>query len=519
MVAGKPGTAEICDFLGRPESYPEKTVQVQRVETHISAVFLTDLHAYKLKKPVRFDFLDFSTVEFRRHACQEELRLNRRLAPDVYLDVVPVTCDQQGGLQLSAAGEPVDWLVKMRRLPDERTLERLIESDGLSDPQINALGRRLWDFYRGLEPESLTAEQYLREIRGHTAANREELLDAAHALPAVVVRRVHGAQLQFLSLEADVFAARVDQGRIVEGHGDLRPEHVYFDPQPVIIDCIEFNREFRTLDVADELCFLAMECQRLGHDQFGGRLLADYAETCGDRPDVRLLAFYQSYRACVRAKVAALRCAQLPPESRAAARREAADYLRLADHHAGSFARRLVVVVRGLMGTGKSTLAGEVARRLGAEHLQTDAVRRELLGPSPADNAYGQGRYRPDVRRRVYEELFQRGEQRLNEGRSVVLDGTFLTAELRQQAAQAAQAGSAELWVVACRCPDEIVRQRIARRRAGPALSEARPELLQSQKNSEEPPQSGEPSWLQIDTSGPIQQQVDAVIDRLSQRK
>ena len=297
----------VVQWLRQPAAYPHNPGSVEVRETHISWVFLAGDLVYKLKKPVRYNFLDFSSVELREQACREEVRLNRRLAPSVYLDVVPITQSQSGALRLGGKGTAIDWCVEMRRLPTDRTLDVLLRRGKLQIAHVDHLAEILADFYQKLAPLPIAAEEYRSRCLAHVHDNRRELLAVSHHLQANVVKRIHATQLQLIWLHAVPFDKRVADGRIVEGHGDLRPEHVCFTEPPVVFDCIEFNEEFRRLDVADDLAFLISECDYLGSTWVGDRLAKRFHVLTGDQPPTMLWAFYKSYRACVRAKVAALR--------------------------------------------------------------------------------------------------------------------------------------------------------------------------------------------------------------------
>jgi aminoglycoside phosphotransferase family enzyme/predicted kinase len=534
----------LVQWLLRPQTYPESTASVAVVETHISWVFLTDDFAYKLKKPVKFDFLDFSTAELRRAACEDEVRLNRRLAADVYLGVVAVQRDEYGNFALDesevaddrsdSAAPAIDWLVKMRRLPADRTLDALDRSGQLRDRDANRLAERLAAFYRGAERANLTIEAYRGTIARHVRANRSALLSAAavastplHALTGLV-KRIHGMQLRLLVLASDLFDARVSAGWVVDGHGDLRPEHIYLLPEPVVIDCIEFSAEFRRLDIADELSFLATECDFVGAKKVGHSIADRCLQLLGDAPPQELLAFYRTYRACVRAKVAALRAGQLAGVDRDSALDQAIRHLRLAESYAAALSSHLppiAVVVHGLTGSGKSTLAAALADEFGAEWLSTDAVRRQMFGASAEPAAYGEGHYGPANRLAVYETLFEAAERHLTDGISVVLDGTFLSADLRRQAVDLVRRSSAPALFVHCTCPDDVARQRIAQRMsAGGAESESRLDIFDRQKADEEPSttdrtagsQSGATAKeMEIDTTQSASDQVALVIERL----
>jgi aminoglycoside phosphotransferase family enzyme/predicted kinase/ADP-ribose pyrophosphatase YjhB (NUDIX family) len=487
--------------LRRPSAYPERPRRVEMVETHISWVFLTDRYVYKLKKPVRFEFLDYATREARQRACVRELELNRRLAPGVYLGLVPAAVDRRGRVRLGRDDGASEWLVRMRRLPQERMLDELIRRGALRADELARLAARLARFYAEAPPLPLRAEEYRRRVEQHVRANRAELLAAECGLPASQVRRVHAAQLKLLELTPAVFERRVCDGRIVDGHGDLRPEHVCLEDPPVVFDCIEFNDELRQVDVADELSFLDVECRRLGAPHIGRELLAAYAAASGDLPPSALLDFYASYRACVRAKVAALRAAQHQHDDRQRAGDEARGYLELADAAAGTLRRPFVLVTGGLMGTGKSTLARSLAERLGAELLQTDAVRREVLGGSAQRAAFGGDNYAADKVECVYNELFRRAADLLAEGVSVVLDGSFLSAAHRQRAAGLARQSGAAWLLLRCVCPRELARERVAERlRVGHDASEARVDLMDEQARREEADPTGL-ACVEIDTT------------------
>jgi aminoglycoside phosphotransferase family enzyme len=324
-----PDLASKIASLKRPETYVEPPGTIEVVETHMSVVFLTERHAFKLKKPVRYEYLDFSTLAARRHNCEEERRLNQVLAPGVYLDVVPLAFSPDGKLRLQGPGETVDWLVKMRRLPADRMLDRLIRRHALSEADLALLARRLMEFYRGCAPVAMNAAEYRRFFKHGIDSDRRVLAELVFGLPADTIDAVHAAQLAFLESTL-LLEERVQQGRIVEGHGDLRPEHVCLESQPLIFDRLEFNRRLRLVDPVDELAFLAMECERLGSGHVGEALFEVYAQATGDRPPPPLLAFYQAARATLRARLSILHTRELPRSAWEKWRTLACDYLALA---------------------------------------------------------------------------------------------------------------------------------------------------------------------------------------------
>ena len=290
--------------LRRPETYPVAAQRVEAIETHISWVFLVGEHVYKLKKPVRYSYLDFRTLDARHQDCLEEVRLNRRLAEGTYLGVVPLAEDCDGRLSVDGKGCVVDWLVHMKRLPRKRMLDSLIDSGKLQAVTLRSVAELLADFYHTLPAVEIAADEYLRRFADDIAENRGELSDPFFALDTGQVNAICDAQENFLQRQENAFRQRVDEGRVIEGHGDLRPEHVCLTGPPVIIDCLEFNRGFRILDAVDELAYLAMECERLGAGWVREELFACYTRITNDHPPSELLHFYASYRATLRAKIA-----------------------------------------------------------------------------------------------------------------------------------------------------------------------------------------------------------------------
>jgi aminoglycoside phosphotransferase family enzyme len=296
-----PTLADKIAYLSRPETYADGTSAVEVIETHMSYVFLVDRLVYKLKKPVCYPFLDFSTLEARRFNCEEELRLNRRLARNVYLAVVPLTV-WKDGLRLAGPGPPVEWLVQMRRLPRHLMLDRAIRETRVSEQDVARFTRVLALFYRDGERIAITPAAYRERLRKATADNHQALCAPAYELDAAMLRSMAKIQLEFLDAHAGMFDERVH--RIVEGHGDLRPEHVCLAGEPVFIDCLEFNRDLRIVDPADELSSLAMECELLGAGDLGRLLFDTYESVTGDAPGIALTRFHQSQRSLLRAKLA-----------------------------------------------------------------------------------------------------------------------------------------------------------------------------------------------------------------------
>jgi aminoglycoside phosphotransferase family enzyme len=303
-VTAEAELAQKVAFLSRPDTYGVDTVACR--ETHMSWVFLAGERAYKLKKPVRFFYLDFSSLARREAACRAELRLNRRLAPDVYLAVEPLSAaPKRGGtFALGGSGPAVDWLVVMRRLDERNTLQHALEERSIKRWQLDRVAATLVQFYRRSVPVPISPALHLDDWRRSLIQNRKVLLQARFRLPGGLITKIDAAQRRFLTHFRDLLVDRVEDQRIVDGHGDLRPEHIWLGDPIRIIDCLEFNDRLRAGDPLDEIAFLSLECERLGVAWAGQylrrRIMRGLRE---DTPDV-LFWFYRCHRATLRARLA-----------------------------------------------------------------------------------------------------------------------------------------------------------------------------------------------------------------------
>lgn len=326
---GSPGLAEKVAFLSEPAAYGRLAGEVTCRETHMSWVFLAGEKVYKLKKPVRFPYLDFATLERREAACRAELTLNRRLAPDVYQDVVALM-QSSGGLSIGGTGQVVDWLVVMRRLDEGDTLERAILEHRLEPWQLDRLIATLVQFYRRAGAVFATPDVHLANWHRSLAYNKRVLLDPRLGLPAGLVRQVDWAQRRFLAERWRLIADRVRGGYIVDGHGDLRPEHIWLGNPVRIIDCLEFNPGLRAVDPFDEIAFLCVECERLGDTRASLCIRRRAIHALQDGLSDELFAFYRCHRATLRARLAIAHLLEPSPRTPDKWPRLARTYLRLA---------------------------------------------------------------------------------------------------------------------------------------------------------------------------------------------
>lgn len=338
-----PETLSLADkvaFLGAPETHGIPGDRMGRRETHMSWVFLAGERVFKLKKPVRFPYLDFSTLARRETACRSELTLNRRLAPDTYESVLPLVRTAHG-LAIGGEGEIVDWLVVMRRLDESQTLQQALIERRLAYWQLDRLVAALVPFYRRAPAVVSSPAAHVARWQATLSYNRRILLDPRLGLPSGLVRRVDRAQRRFLALRAPVLRDRVRHRHVVDGHGDLRPEHIWLGEPIRIIDCLEFNPSLRAVDPFDEVAFLCVECERLGGAWAGEHIRRRVKAALRDCPE-DLFSFYRCHRATLRARLAIAHRLEPAPRTPEKWPRLARDYLRIAATEAVRLERLLV---------------------------------------------------------------------------------------------------------------------------------------------------------------------------------
>ena len=340
VAAPELSLADKVAFLMRGASYRPPVPEIIRHETHMSQVFLAGDRVYKLKKPVRFPYLDFSTLARREAACRAELKLNRRLARDVYRDVVPLIHSKQG-LAIDGDGEVVDWLVVMNRLDEKQNLDSVIVERRLHRWQLDRLAAALVQFYRRASAVFISPAVYATQLWRNIAFNRRILLDPRFRLPAGLIRHIDAMQRRFMTERAALLAERVRTRRIVDGHGDLRPEHIWIGDPVRIIDCLEFNASLRMVDPFDEIAFLCVECERLGASWAGEYLRRRIMHALHDGHSEELFIFYRCHRATLRARLAIAHLLEPNPRTPEKWPPLALAYLRLAQADAVRLQRTL----------------------------------------------------------------------------------------------------------------------------------------------------------------------------------
>ena len=480
---------ENCTFGAHGE-----TGRARVVETHVSILFFVGDRVYKLRKPVAFDFLDFREREARREDCQREVALNSRLAPDAYLGVADI---QVGGV-------PVDHMVVMQRMPDERRLARMARDGADLDREVRSVAKTLADFHskaaRSSEISSVATREALKANWQANFAETEPFVGAI--LDGQVEADIHRFVDQWLKGREQLLGDRIATGRVCDGHGDLQAEDIFcLDDGIRILDCIEFSDRLRYGDVIADVAFLAMDLERLGRPELAARLLADYEEFSGDRFPDSLVHHYSASRAYVRAKVACLRSRQGAPE----AADEAVKLQALALSHLRQ-ARVNLVLVGGLPGSGKSTLAAGLGASNRWPVLRSDDIRWEM-GRTADDESppgYLMARYSPTHTAEVYDKLLQRAGYLLERGESVILDASWIDLHRRDEARRVADRTSSNLVEVCCEVHADEAVARIERRLSQHAdVSEATPEVRAAMEQS----MDIWPSATPIDTTGATPEQ------------
>lgn len=552
--------------LARPGAFPFAILDAQAIsilQTHASAVILTPDRVYKLKKPENLGFLDYSTPELRRHACLQEVHLNTPLAPGMYLGVAPVLLGQNHTYwfaptiapesdalpfpgTLYTGGLVVDYAVVMVRLPEEATLEARVRSNTASSALLREVARVLAMFHATTEASEQVARfGSLPVIQGNWEENMAQIQPYVdRTLTSATYQRLIAYGRAFLAIRAPLFASRVAEQRIRDGHGDLRLQHVYAlgqatrsVPEPtrlLLLDRIEFNERFRFGDVASEVAFLAMELEAASRADLARAFVDAYVAETRDETLRELLPFYLCYRACVRGKVSSFQLAEpeIPETQRHLAARRARELFALAEQYASGPVKPLLVMVGGLMGTGKSVLTQALRQETGWASSSSDELRKQLAQLDPAQpqpESFEQGIYSPAWTRRTYDALFHQARQTLLRGRSVLLDASFGRCRDRQRIGRLAAEQDATALFVECRSPRTVTLHRLEerwnrRRRGKPlmpgtaaAASDGRSELYDAQETRWEPfdgPAEAPIHHLVVSTTGPLAVTVAQVLEK-----
>lgn len=467
MIVGD--QSAVIALLADPKTWGAGVSRVERIDTHGAVVFLAGERALKLKRAVRFAYMDFSTAERRRRFCEAEVRLNRRTAPAIYRGVVAVTREADGRLALGGAGEPVDWLVDMRRFDDSTLFDRLAERHRLTPELVEAAADAIADLH--VSAEQRTNHGGVAVLRRVIDGNGRELEQLGRGtVDAAKVAELRRESLAQLDRNAALIESRRQAGLVRQAHGDLHLHNICLvDDRPTLFDCIEFNDDFAVIDILYDLSFLLMDLEHRGLRPLANRVLNRWLTRLGDLAGLALLPLYLSSRAAIRAHVS-LSMAEVQPDASAATalRAEAAVYL----DSALAYLRPLppvLIAIGGLSGSGKSTLARALAPEIGpspgAVVARSDLIRKELLGV-PATWRLGDEGYTPEVTNKVYAEMRARAEATLAAGHAAILDAVHARPAERDAAEAIARRAGVPFRGLWLDVPAEVMAQRIAARRA-----------------------------------------------------
>lgn len=506
--------------LLRADAFPHPIEEPRLVETHISWVILTGSFAYKIKKPVKLEFIDTSTLERRQHYCNEELRLNRRLAPELYLEVVPITRENDRIL-IGGDGTVIEYAVRMKQFDTEQELTALLDRDDVSLDEIEQLGEVLGQFHQQAPTAARSRTlEHTQRMYDTVIENIEQLISHAEKMqPGAELRQLWDWTRASIRAHESAFETRERSGQIRECHGDLHAANIVrIDDRLVAFDCIDFDPELRHIDVMNDIAFLVMDLRSRGRLDLATALLNRYLESTGDYDGARLLPFYAVYRALVRAKVDAIAAKQSPAQAK-----QFAERLQRRVHTALELMKQprpKLLLMHGLSGSGKSWLSEQLVPVVPALRIRSDLERKRMLGESPAgeDKGFKAGRYAPEVSHRVYARLIECTESCLQAGFNVIVDAAFLEEADRALFEELARRLDVSCAFVSCKSDEATLLERVtARAEQGHDASEADRSVVIAQLRNFRP-LSAEPGRrvIEADTRDPsVVQSVVAAISSL----
>lgn len=505
---------QLLPFLLNPNSYPHRPRRVRLVQTHSSFVFIVPPFVYKVKKPVNFGFLNFSTLEKRRYFCEREVEWNRRLSPKMYLGVIPISA-KAGGFTFGEGDEVVEYAVRMRKLSDRYFLDKRVERGEVRPEDLDRIVITLKQFYEAQHPTGeIEAWGRIDRLKISTDENfRQTETFIEHTLSRAAFEAIRFYTDEFYARRADWFESRIRERWIRDCHGDLHLEHIHLTPRALhIYDCIEFNDRLRYVDVANDVAFLAMDLDYEGRPNLARYFVARMAATLGDAGMARLMDFYKCYRAYVRGKVESLHgVAHAAPESEQQMSMERARrYFRLALQYAVAGSEPLALVVMGRIASGKSTLAKSLADELGWPVFSSDRVRKEMAGFPLYERSSEAARsrlYSSEMTRKTYEKLLDAAAEQVRGHRSVILDATFAQRAHRGQLKARFGSRDIRFRVLEAQADDEAVKQRLQEREARPdQVSDARLQDFEMLTRLYEPPgELAGSHLLTVSTTPPLQ--------------
>lgn len=501
--------AKLIKFLKSRSSYPHKPKKLKHIQTHASDVFIVPPFVYKVKKPVNFRFLDFSTLNKRKYYCERELELNRRLCSDIYLNVekISINC---GNLTFSNGDKVVEYAVKMKKLPEKYFLMNLLKKGKVDKYDFTNIVKKLVVFYNNQHID--------REINkfGEREKIKFNIYENFDLSKKFVEKTISSSSYEaiklyndtFFKIKSKLFNKRVKLGFIKDCHGDLHLEHINYAPKDInIFDCIEFNNRFRYIDIASDIAFLSMDLDFNGYPKFGNFVVSEVSKKLEDKTIFEIVDFYKCYRAYVRGKVESIRseAPEVSEKDRKFSHEKSKKYFQLALRYSLFGSKPGIIVIFGLIGTGKTTLANLLSDELSAEVISSDQVRKEITGTKLTERefkGFSKGIYSKKTTDQTYNEVLKKGIREIQLGKNVILDASYSKRKYRNEVRLEAKKLGVPLLFIETAASKNIIRKRLLEReKVGKSISDARWEIFEDfNKRFEEPSELSMKTYFMVNT-------------------
>lgn len=520
--------SEIIEFFLCPNSYPHSPNELKHIQTHASDVFVASPYVYKIKKPVDFGFLDYSTLEKRKYFCEKELELNKRLCCSAYIGIEEISL-KDGRLKLGSGDETIEYSVVMNLLPEKYFLHNLLKEGMVSQADITRIAETLSGYYKSQIPSEIISNygqpENIKSIIDDNISTSNQFLDETITINSYNTLKIYNDTI--FKNKSGIFIKRMQDGWIRDCHGDLRLEHINLSNSDICIyDCIEFNEKFRCIDIASDVAFLSMDLDYNGYYQFSNFFIGEISGMVRDASINNVLDFYKCYRAIVRGKVESLKSIEpeVPEEERARARKNAESFYKLALKYALFGSKPVTIVAFGLIGTGKSTIAEALSKELSVDVITSDIVRKRISGIPKYERkfeGYDTGLYSSDVTEKTYNEMFNSAEINIKNGKSVIMDASFSKKKWRDRLVERITKLDSKVYFIKTEAPKNVIEQRlIAREKEQKTISDARLEILDRFiADYEEPAEINSEILITIDTSKPASDNIGYVFKELLRRK
>ncbi len=516
--------SKLIQFFLCATSYPHSPSEIKHIQTHASDVFIAAPYVYKIKKPVDFGFLNYSTLEKRKYYCERELELNNRLCCKAYLGIEEVSL-KDGVLKLGSGDQTIEYAVKMNLLPEEYFLDNLLIHDKVSEADFSGIAVKLADYYNSHgRCDGISEYGQPGRIKSVVAQNLGlSKLFIGKTLSASTYNIIESYDNHFLLNSASSFTKRLHDGWIRDCHGDLRLEHINLEGKDICIyDCIEFNQDFRYIDIASDVAFLSMDLDYNGYNKFSSLFISEICRLMKDKGIYEVLDFYKCYRAFVRGKVETLRAldSEVPETEKDIAQKKAISFFKLALKYALFGSKPVVIVVFGVIGTGKSTVAEALSEELSFDLISSDIMRKRISGLSKHERRYEEydtGIYSKDVTSQTYKELLNSAEANINNSISTIIDASFSEAQWRRSIIAMAEALDVPFYFIQTQVPKDTIEQRLTiREKQEKTISDGRLEILDRfLLDFEEPDEISEENLIIIETTRPILENTEIILNEI----